>query len=70
MTLQNQHECNVARETRRMLQDEYESARTSSAESDRVREATLQSLTRLINQLTEEIVRFEAHAGTSIESQA
>lgn len=68
MTLLNQQQCNYAREKRRTLQEEYDAVRTDPVEDERVRALTLRSLKRLINQLTEEIARFEARAGTGIEA--
>lgn len=42
------------------LEEEFESASKRSIENTHVREATLQSLRRLINQLKEEIARYES----------
>jgi hypothetical protein len=44
----------------RLLEEEYQSTQTDSTEDARVREVSLQSLKRLINQLKEEVARYEA----------
>ena len=44
----------------RELQDRYAALREDQAEDPRVRRLTMMSLKRLINQLTEEITRFES----------
>jgi flagellar biosynthesis chaperone FliJ len=46
------------------LEQQYEEARQDREGDEEVREWELQSLKGLINQLKEEIVRFEAHAAT------
>ena len=62
MTLRNDAELANTREKLRELQQRYEARRAESATDPHVRELTLQSLKRVINQLTEEIARYEAHA--------
>jgi hypothetical protein len=44
-----------------LLEEEYEAARNDSSEDEYLREVTMHSLKRLINQLKEEIARYEAH---------
>jgi hypothetical protein len=44
----------------RELQERYEALRVGLSEDPRVRRLTMTSLKRLINQLTEEITRFES----------
>jgi len=43
------------------VQDRYEELRADATEGARVRELTMLSLKRLINQLKEEMARYEAH---------
>jgi hypothetical protein len=51
------------REKLRLLEEQYEKIRRKQSDDNHVRELTLHSFKRLINQLTEEIARYEAHAG-------
>jgi len=44
----------------RLLEESYEEARTDTEEDDHVRELELESHKRLINQLKEQIARYEA----------
>jgi hypothetical protein len=60
MTLHNQTELSNTRIKLRELQERYESLRADQSEDPRVRRLTMISIKRLINQLTEEITRFEA----------
>jgi polyhydroxyalkanoate synthesis regulator phasin len=60
MTLQSSREVENTRRKLRELEDEYESAKKRPIDNVHVREATLTSLRRLINQLKEEIARYEA----------
>ena len=62
MNLQNATELKTTREKLRLLEERYDAVWRETAEGDRVRELTLRSLRQLINQLKEEIARFEAHA--------
>jgi hypothetical protein len=61
MTLQNRRQLAVTQKKLRMLEDRYASLKLEPAENPHVRELTLHSLKRLINELKEEITRFEAH---------
>jgi len=60
MNLQSDRELEVTREKLRMLEEQYEAARNRPGTDERVRQLTLQSLKKLINQLKEEIVRYES----------
>jgi hypothetical protein len=60
MKLQSQRELQVTREKLEMLEEQYEMTRNELGTDEHVRELTLQSLKKLINQLKEEIVRFES----------
>ena len=59
MELQDERQYEVTRAKLRMLQEEYEAARTQRSTDEHVRELTLRSPKKLINQLTEEIVRYD-----------
>jgi hypothetical protein len=50
-----------------LLQKHYESRLQEPGKMTHARELSLQSLKRMINQLTEEIVRYEAHAGGGVK---
>ena len=60
MMLENAIELLNTRTKLRELQDRYEWLRVDRSEDPRVRRLTMMSLKRLINQLTEEITRFES----------
>jgi hypothetical protein len=62
MNLRNMRELEATREKLRLLEEQYQAARTRSGADEHVRELTLRSLKKLINQLKEEIARFECHA--------
>ena len=61
MKLQNVHELENTRRKLRELEEEYGAAMKRPIDNAHVRDATLNSLRRLINQLKEEIARYEAH---------
>jgi hypothetical protein len=61
MSLQSAREFENTRCKLRELQEAYEAALHRPIENVHAREATLTSLRRLINQLKEEIARYEAH---------
>ena len=61
MMLGNETELLNTRTKLRELQERYEALRIDLSEDPRVRRLTMMSLRRLINQLTEEITRFESH---------
>jgi hypothetical protein len=60
MSLQSKRELEVTREKLKMLEEQYEATRNKPGADEHVRELTLQSLKRLMNQLKEEIVRYES----------
>jgi len=74
MNLRNEHEVAVTREKLRSLEARYDSIRQAPAADAHVRELTLRSLMRMINQMKEEIIRFESKAamkeGASQEAPA
>ena len=59
MTLQSQQELDSTREKLRLLERRYDAVRSEADGSDRATSLTLRSLRALINQLKEEITRFE-----------
>ncbi len=61
MKLQSGHELENTRRKLGDLEEAYAAAATRPIENVHAREATLTSLRRLINQLKEEIARYEAH---------
>jgi len=61
MTLKNDAELVNTREKLRQLEEHYNSRLGETSTNPHVRELTLRSLKRLINQLREEIALFEAH---------
>ena len=69
MSLKNDIELENTRGKLRELEDRYEARRGRNAVNPHVHELTLQSLKRLINQLKEEIARYEAHQPSRQESR-
>jgi hypothetical protein len=60
MKLQNQDELQSTRAKLSMLEEQFKAAQSEEAENAEVRALELRSLKRLINQLKEEIARYEA----------
>ncbi|MFO0957280.1 MAG: hypothetical protein U0800_07400 [Isosphaeraceae bacterium] len=65
MDLKNSKELEVTRDKIRSLEARYEEIRGKPANNPHVRELTLRSLKKLINQLKEEIVRYQIHHGVA-----
>jgi hypothetical protein len=65
MTLQSYREIEATREKLRMLKERYEAHRREPAGDEHVRELSMRSLKQLINQLKEEIARFESRSSLS-----
>ena len=61
MTLKNEKELDNTRVKLCRLEARYEAHLHETGENERVRELSMLSLKRLINQLKEEIARYEAH---------
>jgi hypothetical protein len=61
MNLRKQTELDNTRAKLALLESRYEALRKEATEDKQVREATLRSLKRYINQFKEEIARYEAH---------
>ncbi len=62
MTLHSQRELEATREKLRLLEERYQTSKREPGGDDHVRELSRRSLKRLINQLKEEIARFESHS--------
>lgn len=62
MSLNSPSECEATRQKLRLLEENYESARQDQSGTVHARELELRSLRQLINQLTEELVRYESHS--------
>ena len=60
MTLENTRQLEATREKLRLLEERVAAIRNSPTKDKHSEELTLRSLKRLINQLKEEIARFEA----------
>lgn len=60
MSLQSHRELEATREKLRLLEQRYELNRHLAGGDPHVRELSMRSLKRLINQLKEEIARFES----------
>jgi uncharacterized small protein (DUF1192 family) len=60
MSLKTQRELDSTREKLRLLEQRYEANQREQGGNEHVRELSMRSLKRLINQLQEEIARFEA----------
>ena len=65
MDLKSDLELRTTREKLELLEGMYEKAKARPVENATTRRLTLDSLKRLINQLTEEIVRYESRAMAS-----
>jgi flagellar biosynthesis chaperone FliJ len=59
--LQSDQELANTRKKLRLLEESYEEARQETDGDDELRAAEMKSLKRFINQLKEEIARYEAH---------
>jgi len=60
MSLQSQRELDVTRGKLLLLEQRYEANKREQGGDEHVRELSMRSLKRLINQLKEEITRFES----------
>jgi hypothetical protein len=60
MSLQSHRELEATREKLRLLEERYEANKREQGGDEHVRELSMRSLKRLINQLKEEIARFES----------
>ena len=62
MNLQSHRELEATREKLRLLEERYEANKREQGGDEHVRETSMKSLKRLINQLKEEIARFESRS--------
>ena len=62
MELKDDYELEVTRSKLQVLEERLEASRLEPSENAHVQELSLRSLKRMINQLKEEIARFESHA--------
>ena len=69
MTLQTHRELEATREKLRMLEQRYEADQREQGGDEHVRELSSRSLRWLINQLKEEIARFESRISTGTGGQ-
>jgi hypothetical protein len=63
MSIENRRQCDNTRAKMQELEQLYEKKRQELGD-EHVRELTLRSLKKRINQFKEEIARYEAHAGS------
>jgi len=70
MSLQSKRQLEVTREKLRGLEEQYTAALAEEEENTYARELTLRSLRRTMNQLKEEIARFEARTGAAVPNEA
>jgi hypothetical protein len=68
MSIQDDFELKVTREKLGWLQQQYDEARNRTMENEQTREWTLRSLKDMINQMTEEIIRYESKAKDALQS--
>ena len=64
MSLQSHRELESTRDKLRLLEQRYEAERREGGADDYAREVSMRSHRRLINQLKEEIARFESRVST------
>ncbi len=69
MTLQSHRELEAAREKLRLLEARYDANRCMKGVDEHVRELSMRSLRKLINQLKEEIARFESRSSLRTDTR-
>ncbi|MBM4068226.1 MAG: hypothetical protein FJ271_04695 [Planctomycetes bacterium] len=69
MSLQSLRELKATREKLRLLEERYEANQHAHGGDQHVRELSMRSLKRLINQLKEEIARFESRGPLKSKSE-
>jgi hypothetical protein len=69
MTLKTEKEVETTREKLLLLERAYAEARDESPVDDHTRKLTLQSLAHLMNQLKEEITRYEVRTRSSTKGE-
>jgi hypothetical protein len=66
MSLHGQRELEKTREKLRLLEERYDAESREEGGDKHVRELSMRSLRRLINQLKEEIARFESRVSSRV----
>jgi hypothetical protein len=66
MSLQSHRELEATREKLSLLEERYEANRREQGGDQHVRELSMRSLRKLINQLKEEISRFESRSSPQV----
>jgi uncharacterized small protein (DUF1192 family) len=69
MNLRDHHELEVTKEKLRVLEEWYAKRVHEPVQDEHVRQLSLQSIKKMINQLTEEIVRFEAREKGKVKNR-
>ena len=69
MSLQSHRELEATREKLRLLEERFEANKREQGGDEHVRELSMRSLKRLINQLKEEIARFESHSSLGTDGR-
>ena len=62
MTIENEQQLENTRKKLRLVEGRYERKRREPTDDQGVREVTLASLKKTINQLKEEMIRYQCHA--------
>jgi hypothetical protein len=62
MGITSEHQLSVTREKLRGLEQHYQAAKEKLQPGDRIAELSLRSVKRMINQMKEEIARYEARS--------
>jgi hypothetical protein len=62
MNLSNSQQLQTTRRKLQLLEDQIETLRSENSDTSHVTNLTIQSLTRLANQLKEEVARFESQS--------
>jgi hypothetical protein len=68
MSIQSRRELEVTRAKLKLLQERLEALRQEPEENPRAREWSVRSLTETINQMKEEIARFESRAKSAAQN--
>jgi len=68
MSLESCRELEATREKLRLLEERYEANKREEGGDEHVREMSMRSLKQLINQLKEEIARFEARSSLKTDA--
>jgi hypothetical protein len=69
MSIENRHQLENTRTKLQELEQLYSKTQKGSAPSEHVRELTLRSLKKRMNQFQEEITRFEARVSTAAQKK-